>query len=100
MSSASDLTQASWQAFSRLLDEALELPAEQRLGWLEGLGAEHESLKPALRAVLVRSAGVETAQWMNTLPHIAGAAALADESNLRADALVGPYRLLREIGGR
>jgi len=27
-------------------------------------------------------------------------AALADESALRADALVGPYRLLREIGAR
>jgi len=40
-------------------------------------------------------------QWMKTLPHSAGDAALADESALRADALVGPYRLLREaIGGR
>lgn len=98
MSSAADLTAASWQAFSRLLDEALERPAGERLTWLEALGAEHEALKPALRAVLLRSAGVETAQWLNTLPHTAGAAGLAEESDLRADALVGPYRLLREIG--
>ena len=28
MGAASDLTEASWQVFSRLLDEALELPAE------------------------------------------------------------------------
>ena len=98
MSSASDLTAASWQAFSRLLDEALERPAGERLTWLEGLGAEHESLKPALRAVLVRSAGVETAQWLATLPHTAGAAALADESDLRPEALVGSYRLIRELG--
>jgi serine/threonine-protein kinase len=98
MSSAADLTSASWAAFSRLLDEALELPAGERVGWLEGLGAEHEPLKSALRAVLVRSAGVETAQWLATLPHTAGAASLADASDLRAEALVGPYRLLREIG--
>jgi serine/threonine-protein kinase len=98
MSAASDLTAASWVAFSRLLDEVLELPATERLGWLDRLEAEHESLKPALRAVLVRSAGVETAQWLATLPHTAGAAALADESDLRAGALVGPYRLLRELG--
>jgi serine/threonine-protein kinase len=98
MSSAADLTAASWVAFSRLLDEALERPAGERLMWLEGLGAEHEPLKPALRAVLMRSAGVETAQWLATLPHTDSAAAIAGESDLRPDALVGPYRLLREIG--
>jgi serine/threonine-protein kinase len=97
-SAASDLTAASWEAFSRLLDEALERPAGERLAWLEALGAEHEALKPALRAVLVRSAGVETAQWMNTLPHTASAAALVDDSDLQAGGLVGPYRLLRELG--
>jgi serine/threonine-protein kinase len=98
MSFAADLTSASWAVFSRLLDEALERPVGERLTWLEGLGAEHEALKPALRAVLSRSAGVETAQWLATLPHTAGAAVLADEADLRADALVGPYRLIRELG--
>jgi hypothetical protein len=34
MDASSDLTQASWQNFSRLLDEALDLPTE-RLSWLE-----------------------------------------------------------------
>ena len=31
MSAASALTQQSWREFSRLLDEALDLPAEQRV---------------------------------------------------------------------
>jgi len=48
----------------------------------------------------VKAVLAEHRQWMKTLPHSAGAAALADESALRTDALVGPYRLLREIGGR
>jgi serine/threonine-protein kinase len=98
MSSAADLTATSWQAFSRLLDEALELPAGERRTWLEALGAEHEALKPALRAVLLRANGADTEQWLATLPHNAGAAALAGESDLRAGALVGPYRLIRELG--
>jgi serine/threonine-protein kinase len=97
MSAASDLTQASWQAFSRLLDEALELPPTERLGWLERLGAEHDAVKPALRAVLARADGVETAQWLATLPRGAALPPL-DGSDLQMGSLVGPYRLLRELG--
>jgi serine/threonine-protein kinase len=98
MSSAADLTAASWEVFSRLLDQALELPVERRLAWLDTLSAEHEPLKSALRTVLERSSGMETGQWLNTLPHTDGAPVLADESELQPDALVGPYRLLRELG--
>ncbi len=97
MSAASDLTQASWQAFSRLLDEALELPPTERLAWLDALGPEHDGVKPALRAVLARAGGVETAQWLATLPRDA-APPPVDESDLQPGALVGPYRLTRELG--
>lgn len=95
--SAADLTQASWQAFSRLLDEALDLPPGERLAWLDALGAEHDAVKPALRGVLVRSSGVETRQWLATLPRD-GAALPLDESDLATGSRVGPYRLLRELG--
>jgi serine/threonine-protein kinase len=97
MSAASDLTQASWQAFSRLLDEALELPPTERLAWLDALGPEHDGVKPALRAVLARASGVETAQWLATLPRDATPPPV-DESDLQPGALVGPYRLIRELG--
>ena len=98
MVAATDLTEASWQAFSTLLDRALELPPSERLAWLEALGAEHEPLKPALRSVLQRSAGVEAHDWLDTLPHTSAAATAPDDSPLRPNALVGPYRLLRELG--
>lgn len=98
MSAASDLTHASWQTFSRLLDEALELPPGERLTWLEALGPEHDGVKPALQAVLQRTARGETAQWLATLPRSESAERLLDESDLQPDARIGPYRLIRELG--
>ena len=98
MKAGSDLTAASWQAFSQLLDQALELAPGERLRWVDTLGAEHDALKPALRSVLARGAGVETANWLATLPHEAASLPADDDSDLQPDALVGPYRLLRELG--
>ena len=37
---------------SRLIDAALELPVEQRAGWIEQLPPEHDNFKPALRKLL------------------------------------------------
>ena len=98
MPAAADLTESSWKVFSELLDRALELAPSDRLAWLDSLDAEHEHLKPALRSLLQRSAGVETAHWLDTLPRSDAPAPALDESDLKAGALVGPYRLLRELG--
>ena len=97
MRAATDLTASSWREFSALLDRALELAPAERLAWLDTLGAEHESLKPLLHSVLQRSAGVEARGWLDTLPHTSHAASEPDDS-LRADTVVGSYRLLRELG--
>ena len=97
MSAVSDLTEQGWQQFSRLLDEALELPAEERTPWLEALGAEHAAVKPALRRVLERHSDAHTGRWLDTLPHTVSAPVDAD-SDLKPHALVGPYRLVRELG--
>jgi len=95
MSAATDLTAASWRVFSDLLDQGLALPPTERPAWVDGLDAEHESLKPALRRVL--QPGVETRQWLHTLPHTESNGALAD-TQLHPGAAVGQYRLLRELG--
>ena len=87
MSAASDLTTASWHGFNRLLDQALELPTDQRLAWIDALGPEHDALKPALRALFERASGVETA-WLATLPREA-ASALIDASDLKPDTSAG-----------
>ena len=77
---------------NELLDTALELPADQREGWLEALPDEHSSLKPRLRALLARAARIETSDFLKTLPKI------SVEEVSGAGDVIGPYRLLRQIG--
>ncbi len=79
-----------------LLDTALDLPAGERARWLETLPGEYDSLKPRLRALLERAAEVETSDFLGTLPKIdLGATVRSSET---AGDLVGPYRLVRELG--
>mgnify|MGYP000624256656 CR=1 FL=1 len=77
---------------NELLDTALELPADQRERWLEALPDEHSSLKPRLRALLARAARIETSDFLQTLPKIS-----VEEASDAGD-VIGPYRLLRQIG--
>ncbi|MEZ5287449.1 MAG: protein kinase [Vicinamibacterales bacterium] len=91
----------TWTTLSRLLDEALDLPPAARTTWLEGLSAEYEAFKPRLREMLEQASLTGDAAFLDTLPKLreawvtdGGGAALHPG---RAGALVGPYRLLREI---
>jgi len=77
---------------NQLLDTALELPADQRERWLEALPDEHSSLKLRLRALLARAARIETSDFLQTLPKI------SVEEVSDAGDVIGPYRLLRQIG--
>jgi serine/threonine-protein kinase len=89
-------------SLSRLLDEALALPADQRLPWVEALGSELDALKPRLRALLARSIG-PASRALETLPHVA-AVEPEDAPTPFAGAahgsgsVVGRYRLLRRLG--
>ena len=96
-----DAITPDWPLISRLLDEALDLPSEQRHGWLEA----QQQLPPHVRATLARllAAPVRAAdgEFLQTLPTVImapGAAGAGADTELRADAVVGPWRLLREIG--
>ena len=92
-----DIDAASWSTLSRLLDEALDREPADRAAWLEALGPEHDGLKPRLRDLLSGTGAVETADFLHTMPKI-GAAEARAAAGLAGD-LVGPYRLLRELGG-
>jgi serine/threonine protein kinase len=87
---------------SRLLDEAWELPAEGREAWLESLVEPLRALRPRLRELLARQASVETDDFLDTLPKFTLAADAAEQAQPAESVLegqiVGPYRLLREIG--
>jgi len=92
-----EMDAAALAQVSKLLDEALELPAAARADWVESLDVRFDGLKPRLRDLLSRAASVETGEFLETIPKVAvpdaGSAASA-----RAGELIGAYRLLRELG--
>ena len=87
-----------WPVISALLDEALDLPAERRGRWLDALPHGPRAHRHTLEQLLADLASVETLDFMQTLPKLD----LADEELVPAPEegcrIVGPYRLLREIG--
>jgi serine/threonine-protein kinase len=92
-----------WPRLNELLDEALALPPAQRSAWLQALPAEHAPLKDTLARLLDVRAGIETGDFLHTLPKVGGSPAPGDGTVADAGAPqpgdeVGPYRLIRELG--
>jgi serine/threonine-protein kinase len=105
MNEAFKLAPHEWALLRALLDEALALPAGARQRWLDTLD-EHRSagLKPRLAALLANAAADDpgtAARLLETLPKVETgqfaplpAAAAAE----RPGDIVGPYKLIRELG--
>jgi len=96
-----NFSQDDWPRVSALLDTALELPKEQRTEWLENL-IESQQIKSQLGALLFDTA---TADELLCRPPDISAALLGETRRfqlggieLQPDRLIGPYRLLRELG--
>ena len=85
----------SWPSLSKLLDEWLDLPQESRATWLENLGPEHSSLQPLLRQLIANQSTTEAGEFLETLPRFNQA---KENCAFAAGALIGRYRLLRELG--
>jgi serine/threonine-protein kinase len=86
-----------WTDLNRLLDVALELPLTERDRWLATLDAQYEWLKPQLGDLLSRAARMGTLDALNTLPKLDDISA-SDAAVEAPGSLVGPYRLIRELG--
>lgn len=91
------LAVADLQRLSSLLDEALDLPAPEHPRWLAALPDDAQPLATLLRDLLARHASAETGDFvpaslrlLDSLPEGGAEAA--------AGVMVGPYRLIREIG--
>jgi serine/threonine protein kinase len=93
---------------SELLDQALDLPRDERAAWLDQLGEADATLRPQLEAMLADADDETTGGAANSpgllgvldaLPGLAGVAAEAKmasaDPGLRQ---VGPYCLLRPLG--
>ncbi len=95
------LTIQDLPTLSRLLDQVWELDASERQQWLQTLPPEHARLKPKLQEMLAESTGMETDVFVRganvaaeTLMQERGDASPAWQAN----ADVGGYRLIRELG--
>ncbi|MBV8147096.1 MAG: serine/threonine protein kinase, partial [Gammaproteobacteria bacterium] len=87
---------------SRLLDEALPLEAAARRAWLAALPREHQDLAQAMRdALLAADAQLADIDRLTALPQLIPATQEAAPSagGLRAGTRVGPYQLIRHLGG-
>jgi serine/threonine protein kinase/tetratricopeptide (TPR) repeat protein len=93
-----DLAPDEWAALRRLLDEALDLPADARLAWVDALSAPHAAFKPRLRALLSHADEPHFEQLLRTLPKIETGEFAGPAPSDHAGARIGPYRLLRQIG--
>jgi eukaryotic-like serine/threonine-protein kinase len=83
---------------NRLLDAALQLPAERRAGWVEQLGPEFEPVKPRLRKLIDRSLK-SSHGGLSTLPKLDDDAVSSGMPEALADGdRVGRYRLQRRLG--
>ena len=90
-------TADDWRRIFALLDTALELEVAARADWLATLDPEHAPLAPWLDELLRTHACRDTADFLGG----GGAFALhglAAPAAAGAATVVGPYRLLREIG--
>ena len=90
----------SWAVLNRLLDEALDLPPAERSRWIDSLAPEWEAMKPRLRSLLAATSPA-AASFLGTLPELTGMSLtegpLGNPAS-SAGTVVGPYRLVREIG--
>ena len=93
-----DVSPTTWSALSRLLDEALELDADARARWINGLGATQPELAPILRKLLAAHENCESGDVLQQLPPLdVDAVSPIDASGLAAGSRVGPYKLTRGI---
>ncbi len=82
---------------SRLLDEAMDLaPADVRV-WLEALPPEHAHLRRPLREMLAAKNSATQCRFLESGPRLENDDDAGDDG-LAVGGLVGPYRLVRELG--
>jgi len=84
-----------WKRLSPLLDAALDLEPAERAAWLASLPAENADLREPLSELLAGRAAVETDDFLKRLPEFS---AVPRALTLGPESIVGPYRLLRELG--
>jgi hypothetical protein len=93
------LSREDWQQLNRLLEHALDLQADARATWLEGLAPEHAHLRTVLSELLAEADtdAAPTARAPTAVAHLASEA-LAAMRRERAGDRIGPWRLVEPLG--
>src|SRR5690349_13607426 len=92
-----DIDADTWSALNSLLDRALDLAPTERFAWVEALDPQYDALKPLLRDLLFRAG--RSSRMIGSLPRFPDVPGEEEESRAAgAGDLVGPYRLIRELG--
>jgi serine/threonine-protein kinase len=86
------LTEQEWTLLSNKLDQALDLPESERVGWVDTLDDVSGDLKGVLRRLLTKDVD---SGFLETLPAMAEPGGPTMSSG---DEEVGPYRLLHQLG--
>ena len=92
------LSTADIATLSRLFDEAAALPDAQRAAWLAALPAEFAHLQPGLQRMLAGQADDDPLAALQSLPLLPDLEPDPTELSEAPGDLIGPWRLLRELG--
>jgi len=94
-----EIDETTWAVLNSLFDRALDLQRGERLAWIDSLGPEYDALKPRLRDLLSNGVALRTSQLLGTIPKFSDVPDDDDGSPAAEQGdLVGPYRLLHELG--
>jgi serine/threonine-protein kinase len=96
-----DVDREQLPMLSKLLDEALAIPEASRERWIEALPQADVAMKATLRALLRKGAFAETGDFVDILPELPVAEAVASGGGahvLQPGATVGAYVIEQEIG--
>ena len=88
-----------WRTLSGLLDQVLDLPAEDRSAWIERLPLQYAHLRNRIRSLLAAADAIAGGGFLHTIPKVdSGMTPIAaDEDGLQPGDLVGPYRVIRKL---
>jgi serine/threonine-protein kinase len=91
-----------WSRLEALLDQALELPIDQRSTMLDRLGKDEPALRERVEQLLAADAAAgdflddDAGAWLQSTPIAPDRG--AEPGGLDAGDRVGPYRVIRELG--
>jgi serine/threonine protein kinase/Tfp pilus assembly protein PilF len=97
-----ELDSDTWRELSSLFDEVLALPPEERGTWLAGLASRNAARHDQLLRLIRADAGAESEDFLGSLPPVDRTGDLTEpgtgSSGRIPGDVVGPYRLVRELG--